>query len=161
DGRGARDAQAGPRTPPAREVRAVTSIAVLSGGVGAARFLRGLQAVVDPASIAAIVNTGDDTVLHGLVIAPHLDTIIYPLAEAIDAERGWGRAGETWQPMGALARYEAVRPDGSAAGSTWFNLGDRDLATHMYRTARRAEGATATEVADEIRRAWGIGPRLL
>jgi LPPG:FO 2-phospho-L-lactate transferase len=138
-----------------------TAVAVLSGGVGAARFLRGLQDVLDPASIAAVVNTGDDTVLHGLVISPDLDTITYTLAGAIDPERGWGLDGETWQAMAALARYEAVRPAGSTAATTWFNLGDRDLATHLYRTARRAEGATATAVADEIRRAWGIGPRLL
>jgi LPPG:FO 2-phospho-L-lactate transferase len=138
-----------------------TAVAVLSGGVGAARFLRGLQDVVDPASVAAIVNTGDDTVLHGLFISPDLDTITYTLAGAIDPERGWGLAGETWQAMAALARYEAVRPAGSAAATTWFNLGDRDLATHLYRTARRGEGATATAIADEIRRAWGLVPRLL
>jgi len=137
------------------------TIAVLSGGVGAARFLRGLLAVVDAADVAAIVNTGDDTVLHGLSISPDLDTITYTLAGAIDSERGWGLAGETWQAMAALARYEAVRPAGSGAAATWFNLGDRDLATHLYRTARRAEGATATAVADEIRRAWGLGLRLL
>jgi LPPG:FO 2-phospho-L-lactate transferase len=138
-----------------------TNIAVLSGGVGAARFLRGLQDVVDPAGIAAIVNTGDDTTLHGLVISPDLDTITYTLAGAIDPERGWGLAGETWQAMTSLARYAEVRPAGSAAATTWFNLGDRDLATHLYRTARRAEGATATTVADEVRRAWGLGLRLL
>ncbi len=138
-----------------------TAVAVLSGGVGAARFLRGLQDVVDPAGITAIVNTGDDTTMHGLTISPDLDTITYTLSGAIDPERGWGLAGETWQAMGALARYAEIRPDGSAAATTWFNLGDRDLATHMYRTARRAEGATATVVADEIRRAWGLGLRLL
>jgi LPPG:FO 2-phospho-L-lactate transferase len=137
------------------------SIAVLSGGVGAARFLRGLLAVVDPADVVAIVNTGDDTVLHGLSISPDIDTITYTLAGAIDPERGWGLAGETWQAMAALARYEPVRPAGSGAATTWFNLGDRDLATHFYRTARLAEGATPTVVADEIRRAWGLGLRLL
>jgi LPPG:FO 2-phospho-L-lactate transferase len=136
-------------------------IAVLSGGVGAARFLRGLLAVVEPSEVAAIVNTGDDTVLNGLSISPDLDTITYTLAGAIDPERGWGLAGETWQAMAALARYEAVRPAGSAAAATWFNLGDADLATHLYRTARRAEGASPTVVADEIRRAWGLALRLL
>jgi LPPG:FO 2-phospho-L-lactate transferase len=140
---------------------ASTAVAVLSGGVGAARFLRGLQDVVDPSSIVAIVNTGDDTVLHGLYISPDLDTIAYTLAGAIDPERGWGLAGETWQAMGALARYEGVRPEGSAAATTWFSLGDRDLATHLYRSARRAEGASATAIADEIRRAWGVAPHLL
>jgi LPPG:FO 2-phospho-L-lactate transferase len=138
-----------------------TAVAVLSGGVGAARFLRGLLDVVDPAGVAAIVNTGDDTTLHGLAISPDLDTITYTLAGAIDPERGWGLAGETWQAMGALARYADVRPPGSAAATTWFNLGDRDLATHLYRTARRAEGASPTVVADEVRRAWGLALRLL
>ncbi|MET0145973.1 MAG: 2-phospho-L-lactate transferase [Ilumatobacteraceae bacterium] len=139
----------------------VIDVAVMSGGVGAARFLRGLEQVVTPSRITAVVNTGDDTVLHGLTISPDLDTITYTLAEAIDPERGWGLAGETWEAMGALARYERVRPDGSAAGGTWFGLGDRDLATHLYRTARRAEGASATAIADEVRRAWGLDVRLL
>jgi LPPG:FO 2-phospho-L-lactate transferase len=136
-------------------------IAVVSGGVGAARFLRALHHVVPAADVAAVVNTGDDTVLHGLSISPDLDTITYTLAGAIDPERGWGLGGETWQAMDALARYVPVRPAGSAAATTWFNLGDRDLATHLYRTARLAEGATPTEVADEVRRAWDIGTRLL
>lgn len=136
-------------------------VAVVCGGVGAARFLRGLVEVVDPAQIAAIVNTGDDTVMHGLTVSPDLDTIVYTLAGAIDPERGWGLAGETWEAMTALERFAAVRPPGSAAGETWFNLGDKDLATHLYRTTRLAEGARATEIADELRRAWGVGVRLL
>ena len=136
-------------------------VTVVSGGVGAARFLRGLQQVVAPERIAAVVNTADDTVLHGLAISPDLDTITYTLAGAIDPERGWGLAGESWQAMAELARYEAVRPAGSAAATTWFKLGDRDLATHLYRTARLAEGATPTEIADELRRAWDVGVRLL
>ena len=134
---------------------------VLCGGVGAARFLGGLRAVIPPERIAAVVNTGDDTILHGLSISPDLDTITYTLAGAIDAERGWGLGGETWQAMSALARYEAVRPSGSAAAVTWFNLGDRDLATHLYRTARLAEGATPTAVAGEVGAAWGLTLRLL
>jgi LPPG:FO 2-phospho-L-lactate transferase len=136
-------------------------IAVLCGGVGAARFLRGLVDVVDPSRVAAIVNTGDDTVMHGLSISPDLDTIVYTLAGAIDPDRGWGLAGETWGAMAALERFAAARPPGSTAGQTWFNLGDRDLATHLYRTTRLAEGARATEVAGELGRAWGIGIRLL
>ncbi|MDQ3468168.1 MAG: 2-phospho-L-lactate transferase [Actinomycetota bacterium] len=136
-------------------------VAVLCGGVGAARFLRALSAVVDPATVTAIVNTGDDTVLHGLAISPDLDTIVYTLAGAIDPERGWGLAGETWQAMDTLARYAAVRPPSSAAATTWFNLGDRDLATHLYRTARRQEGATPTMVAGEIAAAWGVAVRVL
>ncbi len=133
------------------------SICVLCGGVGAARFLRGLiDAVEDPASIDAVVNTGDDCSLHGLSISPDLDTIVYTLAGAIDPERGWGLVDETWRAMESLERYESVRPDGSAAAPRWFNLGDRDLATHFYRTARLAEGATLTGVSDEIRRAWNV-----
>ncbi len=137
------------------------TVAVLSGGVGAARFLRGLLDVVDPADVTAIVNTGDDTVLHGLSISPDLDTITYTLAGAIDPDRGWGLVDESWRAMEALERYERVRPAESAAAARWFNLGDRDLATHFYRTARLAEGATLTAVTDEIRRAWSVPIRLL
>ncbi|MEL6890428.1 MAG: 2-phospho-L-lactate transferase [Actinomycetota bacterium] len=136
-------------------------IAVVSGGVGAARFLRGLLLAVEPERIVGVVNTGDDTTLHGLSISPDLDTITYTLADAIDPERGWGLVDETWRAMGALERYEAVRPDGSGAAPRWFNLGDQDLATHFYRTARLAEAATLTDVTDEIRRAWGVPIRLL
>ena len=134
----------------------MTDIAVLCGGVGAARFLRGLRLVADPATITAVVNTGDDTVLHGLSISPDLDTITYTLADAIDPERGWGLVDESWRAMASLERYESVRPVGSSAAPRWFNLGDQDLATHFYRTARLSEGATLTEVTDEIRRAWGV-----
>jgi LPPG:FO 2-phospho-L-lactate transferase len=136
-------------------------ITVLCGGVGAARFLVGLVQVVDPAEVTAIVNTGDDTVLHGLAISPDLDTVTYTLAGAIDPERGWGLAGETWAAMTALARYEAVRPEGSTAGGTWFSLGDRDLATHLYRTHRLTEGASLSAVTAEMARAWGLGVRIL
>jgi LPPG:FO 2-phospho-L-lactate transferase len=109
----------------------------------------------------AVVNTGDDTVLHGLSISPDFDTITYTLAGAIDPQRGWGLADETWQAMAALERFADVRPPTSGAAPTWFNLGDRDLATHLYRTARLAEGGRPTGVADEIRRAWDIEVRLL
>ena len=137
-------------------------ISVVSGGVGAARFLRGLiDAVSDPAVIAAIVNTGDDCTLHGLSISPDLDTITYTLAGAIDPERGWGLVDESWRSMEALGRYEPVRPEGSAAAPRWFNLGDQDLATHFYRTARLDEGASLTEVSDEIRRAWKVPVSLI
>lgn len=137
------------------------TIAVICGGVGAARFLRALASVWPAADTVGIVNTGDDTVLHGLAISPDLDTITYTLAGAIDPERGWGLSGETWRAMEALGRYAEVRPDGSTAAPTWFNLGDQDLATHFYRTARRAEGATLTEATDEIRTAWGLAQRLV
>jgi len=137
------------------------TVTVLAGGVGAARFLRGLISVVPTDEVTAIVNTGDDTTLHGLAISPDLDTITYTLAGAIDPERGWGLAGETWRSMDALQRYVAVRPDGSSAAPTWFNLGDRDLATHFYRTSRLAEGADLTAVTAEITQAWSLRLRIL
>ena len=136
-------------------------ITVLCGGVGAARFLRALRGLPDPAPVTGVVNTGDDTVLHGLSISPDIDTITYTLAGAIDPDRGWGLVDETWTAMASLARYAAVRPEGSSAAPTWFNLGDRDLATHFYRTARLAEGASLTEVTAEIARAWELPERLV
>lgn len=139
-------------------------ITVLCGGVGAARFLRALRGAADVVGgrpVVGVVNTADDTVLHGLSISPDLDTITYTLAGAIDPERGWGLVDETWVAMQALARYAAVRPEGSSAAPTWFNLGDQDLATHFYRTARLAEGATLTEVTAEIGAAWGLAEQLV
>jgi len=136
-------------------------VVVLAGGVGAARMLRGLSDAMNPTGLTAIVNTGDDTVMHGLNISPDLDTVTYTLAGAIDPGRGWGLVDESWRTMESLARYTPVRPAGSGAGATWFNLGDRDLATHLYRTARIAEGATLTAVTAEITRAWGRPQTLL
>lgn len=136
-------------------------ISVLAGGVGAARFLRGLQQVTAPEDIVAVVNTADDTVMHGLSISPDIDTVTYTLASAIDPERGWGLRDETWRAMEALDRFGEVRPPGSRAGERWFNLGDTDLATHFYRTSRLAEGASLTEVTDEIRRAFGVRVRIV
>ncbi len=136
-------------------------ICVLAGGVGAARFLRGLVLEVPPSAVSAIVNTGDDSRLHGLHISPDLDTITYTLAGAIDPERQWGLRDESWNMLDALRRYESRRPPSSAAASTWFGLGDRDMATHLYRTTRLAEGATLGEVTAEIAHAWDIGVRLV
>ena len=99
--------------------------------------------------------------MHGLSISPDLDTVTYTLADAIDPTRGWGLADESWRAMDALQRYAIVRPEGSSAAPTWFNLGDRDLATHFYRTARLREGATLAEVTAEISAAWGIAQRLI
>ena len=127
-------------------------ITVLAGGVGAARFLRGLLDVVPPGDVTAIVNVGDDLVLHGLHISPDLDTVTYTLAGAINPETGWGLAGETWQAMTTLEQY---------GGEAWFRLGDRDLGTHLHRTQRLQSGATLTEVTAEIARAWGLELRLL
>ncbi len=136
-------------------------LAAVAGGVGAARLLRGLAAVTDPRGVTAVVNTGDDVVLHGLHVSPDLDTVTYTLAGAVNVEQGWGVEGESWQVMDALGRYEQGAPGGSSAGQTWFRLGDRDLATHLYRTQRLREGATLTEVTGEIARAWGITMPLL
>src|SRR5262249_48326276 len=108
-----------------------------------------------------IVNTGDDTVMHGLSISPDIDTVTYTLAGAIDPVRGWGLVDETWRAMEALARFEAVRPEGSSAAPTWFNLGDQDLATHFYRTARLAEGDSLSDVTAEIASAFGVTVKLL
>jgi LPPG:FO 2-phospho-L-lactate transferase len=137
------------------------TVTVLCGGVGAARFLRGLMRVMPAQDIVAIVNTGDDTEMHGLTICPDLDTITYTLAEATDLERGWGLAHETWTALKALDRFTAVRPTDSTAAGTWFGLGDQDLATHMYRTHRLREGATLTQVADEIAKAWHLDLTML
>lgn len=136
-------------------------ITALAGGVGAARFLTGLLAVVAPSEVTAVVNTGDDVSLHGLHISPDLDTVTYTLAGAINRELGWGLAGETWSAMDALERYAPQAPRGSNAGTTWFRLGDRDLATHLYRTRRLDEGAALSQVTAEIAAAWGLGLRIL
>ena len=137
------------------------SVVVLAGGVGAARFLRGLAMVNEPKSTTVLVNTGDDTVMHGLNISPDIDTVIYTLAQAIDAQRGWGLTNESWRAMESLHRYSKVRPPGSTAASEWFNLGDQDLATHFYRTARRSEGADAWQITREIASAWSIEQQIV
>jgi LPPG:FO 2-phospho-L-lactate transferase len=117
-------------------------------------MLRGMIGVADPAAITAVVNTGDDTVLHGLHISPDLDTVTYTLGAAINPATGWGLAGETWQAMEELAALSEGR-------LSWFNLGDRDLGTHLYRTARLAEGARLSQVTAEIAARWGVAVRLL
>lgn len=121
--------------------------------MGAARLLAGLVRVVPPAEITAIVNVGDDVELHGLHVSPDLDTVTYTVAGAIDPDRGWGLAGETWHAMEALGRYPSSR--------RWFNLGDRDLATHLYRTDRLRAGAPLSVVSQEIADAWGLGLHLV
>ena len=124
-------------------------------------MLCGLADVIPPTDITAVVNTGDDVLLHGLHVSPDLDTVTYGLAGAGDTERGWGLAGETWSVMDALDRYPEAAPPGSRAGQTWFRLGDRDLATHLYRTQRLSEEATLSEVTAEVARAWKVDVRLL
>ncbi|MDA8149357.1 MAG: 2-phospho-L-lactate transferase [Actinomycetota bacterium] len=127
-------------------------ITALAGGVGAARMLRGMAQVVPPSDITAIVNTGDDAIIHGLHVSPDLDTVTYTLAGAANDETGWGLAGETWTTMEALRRL---------GGETWFSLGDHDLATHLYRTDRLTDGAPLSEVTGELARAWGVAVRIL
>jgi LPPG:FO 2-phospho-L-lactate transferase len=129
-------------------------IVALAGGVGAARMLRGLISVVEPGSVTAVVNTGDDTVMHSLHISPDLDTVTYTLAGMINPDTGWGLVGETWSAMEQLRAYSAGRLG-------WFNLGDMDLGTHLYRTSRLAEGAPLSEIAGEIAERWGVSVRLL
>jgi len=127
-------------------------ITVLAGGVGAARFLRGLVDVVDPASITIIGNTGDDDEFLGLHVSPDLDTVVYTLADVVDPEQGWGLAGDTYR---CLEQAKALGEE------TWFLLGDRDIATHLLRTRLLREGTTLTEVTATIARAFGLTCRLL
>jgi LPPG:FO 2-phospho-L-lactate transferase len=127
-------------------------LTALAGGVGAARFLRGLIDVVDPADVTAIVNTGDDDEFHGLHVSPDLDSVTYTLAGADNPETGWGLAGETFSAIDALARY---------GHDTWFRLGDQDLATHLARTAQLRAGATLSEATRAITAAWGITTHLV
>jgi LPPG:FO 2-phospho-L-lactate transferase len=114
--------------------------------------LRALSDVVDPRELTAVVNVGDDLVLNGLTICPDLDTITYTLAGLNNDELGWGLRGETWRVMDELAEL---------GGAAWFRLGDRDLATHLYRSQRLAEGATKTEVARELAQRHGVTVTLL
>jgi LPPG:FO 2-phospho-L-lactate transferase len=104
-------------------------------------MLSGLVQVVPPPSITAIINTGDDTILHGLHISPDLDTVTYTLAGMDNRQTGWGVTGETWTVMEELEQL---------GGESWFRLGDRDLATHLYRTERLGGGATLSEITAEI-----------
>jgi LPPG:FO 2-phospho-L-lactate transferase len=126
-------------------------IAVLAGGVGAARFLSGLLGAVDPAEVVAIVNVGDDVELHGLHISPDLDTVMYTLAGAINPDTGWGLRDETWHAMDTLAQY---------GGPAWFRLGDRDIGTHLYRTGRLRDGAPLSTITSELCAAWKLGCRV-
>jgi LPPG:FO 2-phospho-L-lactate transferase len=127
-------------------------ITALAGGVGAARLLRGLVRVVPPGDVTAIVNTGDDMVYCGLVICPDLDTVTRTLAGTFNEERGYGVADDSWTVLETL---------GTLGGDTWFGLGDRDLATHMFRTRRLEGGSTLSEVAGELARAAGLEITLL
>ncbi|GAC1490309.1 MAG: 2-phospho-L-lactate transferase [Candidatus Limnocylindrales bacterium] len=127
-------------------------IVVLSGGVGAARFLSGLLSVTDPARVTAVVNVADDDRFYGLSVSPDIDTVLYTLAGLVHEEQGWGRREETFHLQEELARLGA---------ETWFRLGDRDLATHVLRTEALAHGDTLTVITDRMRRSLGIGARIL
>ncbi len=127
-------------------------IAVLCGGVGAARFLSGLVDVVDPAGVTAIVNVADDDEFHGLHVSPDIDTVLYTLGGLVHEEQGWGRRDETFNAQSELARL---------GEDAWFRLGDRDLAMHIHRTRLLREGRSLTEVVDGVRRALGIGATIL
>lgn len=127
-------------------------LAALAGGVGAARFLAGLTRVVDPGDVVAIVNTADDDDFHGLHVSPDLDSVTYTLAGASNAEQGWGLAGESYATLESLRRYDVP---------TWFQLGDKDLATHLFRTQRLRAGVPLSDVTAEITRAWGIATRIV
>ncbi|MBI3687847.1 MAG: 2-phospho-L-lactate transferase [Actinobacteria bacterium] len=131
------------------------NVVTLAGGIGGARFLRGLRATVDPRSstITVIGNTGDDLTLHGLRVCPDLDTVMYTLGGGIDEERGWGRADETWQVKEELAAY-GVEP-------AWFGLGDRDVATHLVRTRMLDAGYPLSAVTEALCVRWSPGVRLL
>jgi LPPG:FO 2-phospho-L-lactate transferase len=134
--------------PPTKKLK----ITALAGGVGASKLLLGLYEVMDPRTLTIIVNTGDDIALHGLRISPDLDIVTYTLAGIVDRAKGWGFRGESFHALKRLAIY---------GRSNWFNLGDRDLATHIHRTALLSEGKTLSQAAELIRVALGVKSRIL
>ncbi len=127
-------------------------ITVLTGGTGGAKFVQGLKQVVSARELTLIVNTGDDVTWWGLHVSPDVDSITYALADRLSRERGWGADGDTFQCL------EVMRQLGAPG---WFQLGDRDLALHIYRTQQLALGATLSEVTEEIRAALGIEAKIL
>jgi LPPG:FO 2-phospho-L-lactate transferase len=127
-------------------------ITALAGGVGASKLLLGLYAEMDPRHLSIIVNTGDDITLHGLKISPDLDIVTYTLAGLIDLKKGWGFRRETFHALERLAAYKR---------ENWFNLGDRDLATHIHRTALLREGKSLGDAAESIRLSLGVKARIL
>ncbi len=135
-----------------RSAATAPRVAVLAGGIGAARFLEGLVQVVPPEQITVIVNTGDDFTLHGLHISPDLDIVTCTLAGVINPQQGWGIADDTYAALAWLGRL---------GGPTWFNLGDRDLALHIRRTALLRAGTALHTIADEFRRALGVVPTIV
>lgn len=128
-------------------------IVVLAGGIGGARFLRGLRSAAPEAEITVIGNTGDDIHLFGLKVCPDLDTVMYTLGGGIHEEQGWGRAGETFAVKEELAAY--------GVGPEWFGLGDKDFATHIVRTQMIAAGYPLSAVTEALSARWQPGVRLL
>ena len=122
-------------------------ITALAGGTGAAKLLRGLGRVLDPRDLTVIVNTGDDTEIWGLHVSPDLDTVCYTLGGLLDEERGWGLRDESFRTLGEMVRF---------GEPTWFNLGDRDLATHLHRTRLLAEGRPLSEVTAKLAADLGV-----
>ena len=122
-------------------------ITTLGGGVGAAKFLKGLSRIPEGELFTTIVNTGDDIAISGLRISPDIDTIIYRLSGLVDKEKGWGIKEDTFHGLEALGRFGV---------ETWFKLGDKDLATHIYRTYLRNRGFTPSEITNRVAKAFGI-----
>jgi len=120
--------------------------------VGAAKFIRGLVRRIAPQRLTVVVNTGDDETFYGLHVSPDLDTVTYTLANLVNRQQGWGRLDESFTTLGELARFY---------GKPWFTLGDRDFATHLYRTERLRSGARLSEVTNEIARALGVKSQIL
>jgi LPPG:FO 2-phospho-L-lactate transferase len=137
---------------PGSQHKSTTRLVALAGGVGASKLLLGLYTEMDPRKLTVIVNTGDDIRLHGLQISPDLDIVTYTLAGVIDPKKGWGFRSETFHALKRLAAY---------GRENWFNLGDRDLATHIHRTAMLSEGKSLAEAAEAIRVALGVRCRIL
>jgi LPPG:FO 2-phospho-L-lactate transferase len=128
------------------------SIVVLSGGVGGARFVRGLVDAVPPGDVTVIGNVGDDLEVLGMHVSPDLDSILYALADLNDEERGWGRADETWHALATVAEL---------GGESWFRLGDRDLGLHLVRTQALQRGESLSAVTASFAASLGVGTRLL
>ena len=123
-------------------------ITALGGGSGAAKFLKGLMGIISPPELTVIVNTADDMDLYGMRVSPDIDTIIYRLSGSIDEKKGWGLRGDTFEVLGAAARF---------GFPTWFGLGDRDLATHLFRKAVIDAGGTLSESTSKIAQRFGLG----
>jgi len=127
-------------------------IAALAGGTGAAKLLRGIAAVNDPAELTVIVNTADDWECWGLRVSPDLDSVAYALAGRLNRELGWGLRGDTFRCLEAMAEFGEI---------PWFNLGDQDLATHIFRTKGIRQGQRLSAITDQIRRSLKLPTRLL